>query len=250
MSDNTELKKRIYDLAARCDKTSSITNTAFLTPAEQAELNRMHFPQLDIKVVAYGGQEGSERKVAFFLPYYIEPENVSTDEYIRAVKIRSFFGEPSHRDYLGAILGLGVERDRIGDLIITGDTAYVFCMPSIAAVLVNELEKVGRCGVKTEEIPAEEVPVPEKKVKIMSFTVKSLRLDAVCGDLFGISRTQAAELIRLGAVSLNYNICEKTDAPVQEGAVISIRGKGKGKITEIGGKSRKDRLFVSAERYL
>ena len=84
----------------------------------------------------------------------------------------------------------------------------------------------------------------------MHFTVKSLRLDAVTGDLFGLSRTSAAEMIRLGLVSLNYSVCEKPDAPIREGDVLSLRGKGKGAVTQIGGRSRKDRLFIEAELWL
>ena len=84
----------------------------------------------------------------------------------------------------------------------------------------------------------------------MTFTVKSLRLDAVAGNLFGLSRTAAAELIRAGAVSLNYVPCLRVDAPISEGDVLSIRGRGKGAVTAIGGQSRKDRTFLEAELYL
>ena len=84
----------------------------------------------------------------------------------------------------------------------------------------------------------------------LSFTVKSLRLDAVTAALFGLSRTTAAEQIRMGLVSLNYAVCEKADAPVQEGDVLSLRGHGKGSVTALGGRSKKDRLFVEAEIYL
>ena len=250
MNEPSDFKKRINDLAARCERTSSVTSTVFLTPAELFELSRMSFPGMDIKVLTSGGTEDCERKVAFFLPYYEDIETFDPSEVVRAVKVQSYFGEPAHRDYLGAILGLGIERDRIGDIVIDGDKAYVFCMTSVVSTLLKELDKVGRCGVRVCEIPLNEVPAQKKNVKMMSFTVKSLRLDAVAGDIFGISRTQAAELIRLGAVSLNYSVCEKTDAPVGEGAVISIRGKGKGRVAEIGGKSKKDRLFITAERYL
>lgn len=250
MNEPDDFKKRINDLASRCDRTSSVTSTVFLTPAELFELSRMAFPGMDVQILTAGGTENAERKVAFFLPYYEDAESFDPSGTIKAVKIQSYFGEPAHRDYLGAVLGLGIERDRIGDIVIDGDKAYVFCIASVAFTLLNELDKVGRCGVKVSELPLNEVPAPRKNVKIMSFTVKSLRLDAVAGDIFGISRTQAAELIRLGAVTLNYSVCDKTDAPVGEDAVISIRGKGKGRITEIGGKSRKDRLFITAERYL
>lgn len=250
MKENDDFKKRINDLAERCGRNAAVTSTVFLTPAEQYELGTMAFPGMEIRTVLYGGIEDAERKIAIFLPYYEDEETFSCSDYIRVLKVVSGFGEPSHKDYLGAVLGLGIERDRIGDIIITGSTAYVFCVPSVASLILNELEKVGRCGVKVEETSPETVPRQEKTAKKMTFTVKSLRLDAVAGNLFGISRTQAAELIRLGAVNLNYKLCEKADAPVEEGAVISVRGKGKGRITEIGGKSRKDRLFVSAEKYL
>ena len=80
--------------------------------------------------------------------------------------------------------------------------------------------------------------------------MKSLRLDAVAGAMFGLSRTAAAEQIRLGLVSLNYLPCERTDAPVKEGDVISLRGRGKGCLAEVGGRSKKDRLFVTAQVYL
>lgn len=250
MNGTDDFKKRILDLAARCDRTSCITYSVFLTPAEQAELQKMAFPGSDVKTVLHGGMEQAERKIAFFLPYYEDEAAFDPSEYIRVLRIRSYFGEPAHKDYLGAILGLGIERDRVGDILVSGDTAYLFCMPSVASLILSELEKVGRCGVKVAETAPGEVPVPKREVKLLSFTVKSLRLDAVTGNLFGMSRTQAAELIRLGAVSLNYSICEKTDASVEEGAVISVRGKGKGRIAEIGGKSRKDRLFITAEKYL
>lgn len=249
--EQTDLIKRAGDLASRCEKSSCVTNTVFLTPAEQQEVTtRAVYSRADVTAYMFGGAKNCERKICFFLPYYVDAESFDAAEYIKAVRIQSFFGFPEHRDYLGAILGLGIERDRIGDIAVIGDTAYVFCMQSVLQLILSELDKVGSCGVKPAEIALDEVPAPEKKVNIMNFTVKSLRLDAVAGDIFGISRTQAAELVKLGAVSLNYNVCIKPDAPVTEGAVISIRGKGKGCITEVGGKSRKDRIFIKAERYL
>ena len=198
----------------------------------------------------FGGKEDCERKVAFFLPYYLEETDFDIGEIIKAVRIRSYFGKPVHRDYLGAVLGLGIERDRIGDLLVFDDTAYLFCLSPVVSVLLQELEKVGRVSVKSEQVALSDVPIPERKVKKITFTVKSLRLDAVTGDMFGVSRTLAAELIREGAVTLNYSICEKVDATVKEGDTLSVRGKGKGRISQIGGRSRKDRLFVEAELYL
>ena len=179
----------------------------------------------------FGGKEDCERKVAFFLPYYLEETDFDIGEIIKAVRIRSYFGKPVHRDYLGAVLGLGIERDRIGDLLVFDDTAYLFCLSSVVSLLLQELERVGRVSVKAEQVALSDVPTPERKVKKITFTVKSLRLDAVTGDMFGVSRTLAAELIREGAVKLNYSICEKVDATVKEGDTLSVHGKGKGRIS-------------------
>lgn len=249
--EKKEFINRIKELADRCEKTSCVTSSVFLTPAEQQEIKeQLHLHSDNTVLFMSGGAADSERKVCFFLPYWADAESFDVSEYIRALKIQSFFGTPGHRDYLGAVIGLGIERDRLGDIIVEGNSAYIFCLPSVAQLILTELDKVGSISVKPQEIPVSDVPVPERKVNLLSFTVKSMRLDALTGDMFGISRTQAAELIRLGAVSLNYNVCMKPDAQVGEGAVISVKGKGKGCITEIGGKSRKDRIFIKAERYM
>ena len=197
-----------------------------------------------------GGQPDCERQAAFFLPGFMEPEAFDPAEFIRAVRVEAHFGTPGHRDYLGAALGLGIGRESLGDIRICGDTAYIFCLPTVQPLLLDELDKVGRCGVTVSSCALSDVPEPDVRVRTVSFTVKSLRLDTVAGSMFGLSRTAAAEQIRMGAVSLNYSPCEKTDAPVKEGDILSLRGRGKGCVKSVGGRSRKDRLFVEAEVYL
>ena len=248
--ENSEFIKRIEDLCDRCERQSVVTATGFLTPAEQYELTRWAERRTDGGLLLSGGSEGCERQRAFFLPFWLSPEDLDLTEYIRAVRVEAFFGEPGHRDYMGAALGLGIQREWLGDIRILGTTAYIFCLPSVEALLIDELSKVGRIGVKTTVCPLSDVPVPERKVRRVTFTVKSLRLDAVASSMFGLSRTAAAELIRMGAASLNYVPCEKADAPVKEGDVISLRGRGKGILSSVGGRSKKDRLFLEAEIFL
>lgn len=244
-----DVKKRILDLADRCERKSCVTAGSFMSPAECYEIQRLSALKGRSFIVS-GGAEGCERCAVFFLPEWMSEDMFELSDYISAVRIKSFFGAPGHRDYLGAVLGLGIERDRVGDIIVDGETAWLFCANSVVSLILSELDKVGRYSVKPEQIALADVPRSEKKVRRLSFTVKSLRLDAVTADMFGISRTSAAEFIRLGAVSLNYAVCEKADAPVREGDIISVRGKGKGSIAEVGGRSRKDRLFITAEIYI
>ncbi len=244
--ENTDFLRRAEDLADRCERASAVTSTAFLTPAEQYALRRA-FARREIALAFFGGGEDCERQCAFFLPYYMRPEDFSGEEYLRCVAFQSFFGEASHRDYLGAALAQGIRGEWIGDIRVNGDRAWVFCLPTVESLLLS-MERVGRYTVKTAACPLEEVPPEEARRESVTFTVQSLRLDAVTGGLFRLSRSRAAEQIRLGLVSLNYEPCLRVDAPVRQGDVISLRGKGKGTVAEIGGKSKKDRLFITAER--
>ena len=248
--EERELLRRFEDLAGRCDRSLTVTNTGFLTPAEQLLLRRWVAGQPEVSFTLHGGREGCERQAAFFLPYYVTPGELCAEEYIHAVKITAGFGELTHRDCMGAVLGLGIGREWIGDILVTGGAAWLFCLPSVEGLLLEELTHVGRLGVRVGPCALAEVPLPERRVKRLSFTVKSPRLDAVAGSLFGLSRTAAAEHIRAGGVSLNYTPCLRPDAPIREGDVLSLRGRGKGMVTAFGARSRKDRLFVEAALYL
>ena len=199
--ENNELLKRGEDLARRCENRCILTNTGFLSPAERYALE--HDVNLRFsRMIFRGGHEEAERTMAFFLPEYMAEEDFDESEYISAIKITAAFGRPGHRDYMGAVLGMGVDRAWVGDIITRDNEAYVLCQPSVLRHL-ESIDKVGRCGVKAQSIPLSAIPVKEKKVQEMNFTVMSLRLDAVCAGMFRLSRTEAARQINAGNVSLN-----------------------------------------------
>lgn len=245
--ENSELLKRGEDLARRAETKFCLTNTGFLSPAERYALE--HDVNLrGSRMVFSGGYEGSERTMAFFLPEYMEEDELDVSEHIRAIRLTAGFGTPGHRDYMGAILGMGVGREWVGDIIVDGGTAYILCQPSVLQHLLG-IEKVSRYGVKAEEIKLTDIPVRPRKTEERSFTVMSLRLDAVCAGMFRLSRTEAARQIAAGNVSLNYSQCLKADNPVKEGDILSLRGSGKGTLSGIGGNSRKGRLFITTLIY-
>lgn len=245
--ENSELIKRAEDLSARCRRSGRLTQTNFLTPAERYQLESWA-KRGGCEVIFSGGQEGCERTAAFFLPEWMDPESFDASEYIRAIRVTAYFGTPGHRDYMGAVLGMGVGREWIGDIRVDGDEAYIFCLPGVERHLVT-IDKVGRCGVKAVAVELSEVPEPVRQVKDVSFSVMSMRLDAVVGGMFDLSRTEAAKQIAYGNVSVNYSVSEKPDLAVKPGDVVSLRGAGKGTVTGTGGTSRKGRLFVYAEIY-
>ncbi|MCD7749063.1 MAG: YlmH/Sll1252 family protein, partial [Oscillospiraceae bacterium] len=196
-----ELEKRIEELAERSQRSGRVTMTGFLTPAELFEANAWAERQDWCNSLAFGGHPACERQVMFFLPDYMEPEDFSGEDYIHALRVRAYYAAPGHRDYMGAALGLGIRREFMGDIWVEEDSAVIFCLPSVERLLLEELKTVGRANVKVSPLSLSELPEPERKVKTMSFTVKSLRLDAVAGHMFGLSRSAAAEAIRQGAVS-------------------------------------------------
>ena len=203
----------------------------------------------DCKMLLCGGNEGCERRAAFFLPFYMEEDGFDASEYISVLRAKAHFGQPSHRDYMGAVMGLGIKREWLGDIWVDGEEAVIFVMQSVERHVADGLEKVGKYGVKLQKAELNELTPPERKVKRISFSVKSMRLDAVLAGMFGLSRTAAASHIAEGAASLNYSECLKNDAVVSPGDVISLRGCGKGTVSELGGVSRKGRLFVEVEIY-
>lgn len=248
--ENDELLRRAEDLARRSEKNGEITHSLFLTPAEQARIKKWARFGAEGRVLFHGGREQTERRAAFFLPYWMDEADFDPTEYIRCVEAASGFGEPGHRDYLGAALALGIDRQWLGDIWIDGGTAYIFCLPSVEGHLLSSLDKVGRFGVKTRCVSLDEAPAPEVRRRRVSFTVKSPRLDAAAAGLFSLSRSECARLIAAGDVSLNYEPCLRPDAAVKEGDVLSLRGHGKGEISAFGGVSRKGRMFLECEKYM
>ena len=245
--ENNELIKRARDLAERCERSGVVCATGFLSPAEQYEI-QTRLGYIPCGLVFHGGGEACERAAAFFLPDYMTEELLDVSEYICAMKLKAYFGQPGHRDYMGALLGMGIGREWLGDIQVEGDTAYVFCMKSVLRHLLS-IEKAGRYTVKASQVPLEEVPARKVETESVSFSVMSPRLDAVAAGLFHLSRTEAAKQIAAGNVSLNYSQCLKADCVVKEGDILSLKGKGKGSISGMGGTSRKGRLFVYGEIY-
>jgi len=247
MAHDPSFLRRAEELFQRSQMQNIVTHTGFLTPVEQHALENL--PHLRAGLLFHGGEAGTERQVAFFLPSYMDAEDFDPSLYITAFHIRCRFGAPGHRDVLGSLLGLGIERWTLGDIYTQGEEAWFFCLPTVAAHISRELTHIGRGGASVREIPLPEVPAPAREREEISFTVNSPRLDAILAGTFHLSRGDATERIIEGLVQLNYTICEKPATEISPGDVFSLRGSGKATLVEVGGKSRKDRTRVRVERY-
>ena len=234
------------DLADKAIKTGC-TASRFLTPAEARRVAE-HFKNKRVKPLLYGGYENAERVRAVFL----SPEwgDYDSENLLSALKIEYRPQDTlGHRDILGALMALGIERDTVGDIIIEENGATLICLPEMGIFITENLAKAGRVGVKILEINLDELPARQEELKIKTDTVASLRLDAVLSAAFGLSRAKATELIAADRVNLDHLPCRQPARELAEGALLSVRGLGRAKLLDVGGVSKKGRIFVRIGLY-
>ena len=243
------LLARILDKYDQSQRRNIPAATVFLSPREQQLAEGMlRAAGVRSGYVFDGGYEEAERRLLVFLPDWAE---AAGDElvFLRA----TFHGQDStlsHRDILGSLMGLGVERDRLGDILVSAHSADIVAAASLRDFFLREWGEAGRVKLTVTEIGREDLEVPQAQVKTVRDTVSSLRLDAVAASAFGLSRGRAAELIAAGRVSLDHAACLKPDKQVGQGAVLTARGLGKAKLIEVGGLTKKGRVGIVIERYL
>jgi RNA-binding protein YlmH len=147
-------------------------------------------------------------------------------------------------------MGQGIKREILGDLLPGEQQCDILVLREMADYLASQLTQVGRVRVQVEKIPLTEIQVPEQKVKIITDTVASLRLDSILSSGFQQGRSKAADFIHAGRVEVDHMTVTKPDALVNEGSILSVRGLGKLRVSKIKGQTKKGRTAVVLERYL
>jgi len=243
---------QFIDKAAQCARSNIPTATAFLNPRQQMLATQIARQTNCGEHLFFGGHEEAERRIALFLPDWVEPDQAAEYAPIKVLRITwaaQAKAALSHRDFLGALMGCGIQRDAIGDIFVRELACDLIVTESISPFIEQNLVSVGRANVSISEIQPEEIELLERKVRIIRDTVASLRLDAVVSTGFSMSRERAQELIRTGHAVLNNLLCEKPDRTVSEGDVVSARGFGKFKLVSCGNVSKKGRIWIEVERY-
>ncbi|MFZ5596374.1 MAG: RNA-binding protein [Bacillota bacterium] len=202
-----------------------------------------------LKYRADGGYPGAERQRVVICPDYMDPLEVPGGISFLSVTGRYYGSRPGHRDYLGALLGMGLKREKIGDILVHEDGAHLIVAEEIAPVILAGLSGVGRYTVRVEEIAAADLRLPVERVKAVKTTVSSLRLDAVAAAGFGVSRSKMADFITAERVYLNWQVKNSPSRAVKPGDVITIRGRGRVEVEGVEGVSRGGRIFIQLRRY-
>lgn len=247
------LLARVLDKLELARDRGAPAHTGFLSPAEQARVTDLLNAAGHPRHFFFGGYQGAERQICVFLPDWQEQEDWLADPESCLGVLRASFprdAEPSHRDVLGSLMGLGITREKLGDILTAPQRCDVLCLANAAPILLSQWDSVGRWKIKLQPLPLDRLEVQPPQVRTIRDTVATLRLDAVLSSGFSTSRSKAADLIGAGRVMVNHRECLKADKPVCQGDVLTCRGLGKCVVREVLGQSRKGRIMLVLERYI
>ncbi|HEX7056149.1 MAG TPA: YlmH/Sll1252 family protein [Bacilli bacterium] len=225
--------------------------TDFLDPRQTWILTTLANREPDALIRFSGGYPEAERKRAIIAFADTPPEHLEFSvTRLSIVPKGGKFLSLNHGDYLGSLLSLGIKRDKVGDLLVTETDCQCLLATEIADFIRMNLRQVGRTSVTVDELPLAGLPNVQPAFSEMRFTVASLRLDAIIGDVCRLSRAKAQIPIKAGRCRVNWKTEEDSSRLLQEGDVISLTGFGRFKVLEIAGNSKKGRIFVKVGKYL
>ena len=253
IAKNTEdkvLLAKIWDKITAGMRKNIPANTGFLTLRE-LDMCRYLFGDQE-GLFPFGGYEGAERQMLVYLPEYLEKDMLyEEDSPLVCLRATFYDGDtPSHRDFLGALMGEGIARETVGDISVGKGQCDFFVTAEIASYILQNFSGAGRTKVHLKQIPLSEVSVPEPETKQIKDTVASVRLDSVISSGFRIGRSAAVQYVNAGKVAIDGLPCEKPDKAVEEGSKISVRGLGKIKLKSINGQTKKGRISIIIDRYI
>lgn len=235
-------EKRFNELYQRAYDRSYKTFSDFLNMEEQNILNALHLPY-----TAFGGYETAERILAGF------GENIKNSDfpiaYMEICPVSQKFSDTlTHRDFLGSLMGLGIKRELLGDIIVDNNCAYLVCLAHIAQYIMDSLKKIKHTSVKvtkTDTLPTGIIKAPET----CEIFAASLRLDVLISSAFKLSRSEAAKLFNSKKIFVNSRLTENSSYQIKENDIISVRGFGRFQYIGQIRKTKKERLVIEIKKY-
>ncbi|TDA65724.1 MAG: photosystem II S4 domain protein [Clostridia bacterium] len=242
--------RHLLDLVARVETAAQPAVSDFLDPGQAQWCRERIFSLAGLNFRLYGGYPGAERQRLIMAPAFFDAGMVDPNTGYVQIETGQAAAGLTHRDFLGAVLGLGVRREKVGDLLVQDNRCQAVVDRSLVAYLCGHLKLVGRSPARVRELSRDELDIPGQRSKEIRTTVASPRLDAIASQGFGLSRSRMEREIKAEKVRVNWRVVNKPDYQVKAGEVISCRGRGRIVVEEIGGVSRKNRLYVKIQRLM
>lgn len=238
---------RIEDMALSSDKKDGSVFSGFLDPSEQIIAGREIGRYKNKDCSFFGGHVYTERKMMSIHP---ADKTVRDEEYpIKVLKSNGAI-DVRHQDVLGSILSLSIDRSKIGDINILEDHIQIFVCDTISEFIVNELTKIGGKNVSLCEYDIDNADIVEPKFKEQNIIVPSMRLDAVVGNIFKLSRNEANMFVKGGKVKVNHSVASKPAMTVKSGDMISVRTKGRAIVDSINGQTKKGNTKLLVKKFI
>ena len=240
-SDENNFCRHIEDLILSSQKHFCVKYSGFLTEREQ-QLARTTADSMGSGYSFYGGYADASRKI------FASAEAADEDFPLSAITF--FFRRQdnlTHRNFLGTLMSLGINRNLIGDIKVGQGAAIIFVSSAAASLVLGEVKKIGNVGVRAEE--GIRAKIPEQEYEILPQTVSSLRADVVVSAVCGVSREKSSFLIRSGSVVLSGVQLDSTSENIEIGEVFSIKGYGKYILSEIGNTTKKGKVHITIKKY-
>ncbi len=242
MKDTENLLRHMDDLAKNAQKVG-VCHSKFLTAAQAATVSQAFACRADVGLCLEGGFAEPERCVAVFR----EPTwgHYDAEDILAALALRYRKQDTlEHRDILGAILSLGLQREVLGDIVVGEGCSHFVCLASMEPFLLQELHKAARVGLHIQRVPLSSLPSAPVQLRETRVNVASLRLDAVLSAAFSLPRAKALDCIVSGSVFVNHSVCLQPAKALEAGWLVSVRGKGRFRLLAEEGLSRKGRHHI------
>lgn len=243
--DNEKLieMRKVLDKIENVLNNHTVESTDFLDPYEGYLAKSILHRFDDIQYFESGGLPSCERRIFSIAPDYLHENDLKSN--LTYLRINGDIQGLSHKDYLGAVLNLGIKRSKIGDILLQDDYTDIIVKDEISNFILFNLEKVANKKVEITEIHQVDLKEPELNFKEVNKFLPSLRLDVVLSNIYNLSRTESMNIIKSGNVKVNWEPIDKSSKELEVGDTISTRGYGRAKLHSIDGISKKGNIHVS-----
>lgn len=248
--ENRETIARVIDLADQAIKTWDVVCTDFLSPPELVEIQQQFSRLTEVELYAWGGYPQAERKRIAIARSELPLDQSQVAVVALDIAGNFLFDPATHRDFLGAMLGCGLVREKTGDVIVLGERgAQAIVVPEMLEYLETHLTQVRSVPVRTQRIELSELKVREPKKKEMTTVEASMRLDAIASAGFGVSRSKMTDFISAGDVRVNWKDINQASYQVKTGDLIAVSGKGRLQVGDVM-VTKKDRYRIQLTRFM